>query len=48
MVITPVTRPCLVGNCTYVWTPTANVTKYGVWQQLATRNGGEVVSSDSY
>jgi hypothetical protein len=23
-------------------------TRLGVWQQLATRNGGEVVSSDAY
>ncbi len=36
---------------TWVWTPTpttAGQTILGVWQQLATRNGGEVLSSDQY
>jgi len=48
MVVTPITDPSCQG-CTsdFVWTPT-NVVKFGVWQQLATRNGGEVISSDSY
>ena len=32
----------------YVWTPTPLVTQFGVLQQLATRDGGEVVSSDQY
>jgi len=47
MVITPVTNDPPYTN-EYVWTPTPNVVKFGVWQQLATRNGGEVVSSDQY
>jgi prepilin-type N-terminal cleavage/methylation domain-containing protein/prepilin-type processing-associated H-X9-DG protein len=46
MVITPMPEPGYPNE--YVWTPTPNVTKYGVWQQLATRNGGEVVSADQY
>jgi prepilin-type processing-associated H-X9-DG protein len=47
MVITKITNDPGYSN-EYVWTPTPNVTKYGVWQQLATRNGGEVVSADAY
>jgi prepilin-type N-terminal cleavage/methylation domain-containing protein/prepilin-type processing-associated H-X9-DG protein len=49
MVVTPITDPACPG-CTsdFVWTPTPNLVKFGVWQQLATRNGGEVVSADSY
>jgi prepilin-type N-terminal cleavage/methylation domain-containing protein/prepilin-type processing-associated H-X9-DG protein len=47
MVITPITNDPGYPN-EYVWTPTLNVTRYGVWQQISTRNGGEVVSSDQY
>jgi prepilin-type N-terminal cleavage/methylation domain-containing protein/prepilin-type processing-associated H-X9-DG protein len=47
MVITPITNDPGYSN-EYVWTPTPGVVQYGVWQQLSTRNGGEVVSSDSY
>jgi prepilin-type N-terminal cleavage/methylation domain-containing protein/prepilin-type processing-associated H-X9-DG protein len=48
MVLTTGSDPSC-GPCNYsLWTPTLNVTKFGVWQQLATRNGGEVVSSDAY
>jgi prepilin-type processing-associated H-X9-DG protein len=47
MVVTPITNDPGFSN-EYVWTPTPNVTRYGVWQQIATRNGGEVVSSDQY
>jgi prepilin-type N-terminal cleavage/methylation domain-containing protein/prepilin-type processing-associated H-X9-DG protein len=46
MVVTPMPEPGYTRE--YVWTPTPNVTQYGVWQQLSTRNGGEVVSSDQY
>jgi prepilin-type N-terminal cleavage/methylation domain-containing protein/prepilin-type processing-associated H-X9-DG protein len=32
---------------TWYWTPNPGAT-FGVWQQLATRNGGEVLSADQY
>jgi prepilin-type N-terminal cleavage/methylation domain-containing protein/prepilin-type processing-associated H-X9-DG protein len=48
MVITPLNDPSCPGCASYMWTPTLNVTKLGVWQQLATRNGGDIVSSDQY
>jgi prepilin-type processing-associated H-X9-DG protein len=48
MFLTTVSDPSC-GPCTAnYWTPTANVTRFGVWQQLSTRAGGEVISSDSY
>ena len=47
LVLTTVTDPSC-GPCTAsYWTPGAT-TRYGVWQQLGSRNGGEVISSDSY
>jgi prepilin-type N-terminal cleavage/methylation domain-containing protein/prepilin-type processing-associated H-X9-DG protein len=36
-----------VNNPVQYWVPGPN-TQFGVWQQLGTRNGGEVISSDSY
>jgi prepilin-type N-terminal cleavage/methylation domain-containing protein/prepilin-type processing-associated H-X9-DG protein len=32
----------------FYWQPTPGVTIQGVWQNLGTRNGGEVVSADQY
>jgi prepilin-type N-terminal cleavage/methylation domain-containing protein/prepilin-type processing-associated H-X9-DG protein len=30
------------------WVPTLGMTQFGVWQQLGSRNGGEVISADAY
>ncbi len=47
MTLTTVTDPSLNNSSVNVWAVGAG-TQFGVWQQLATRNGGEVFSSDSY
>jgi prepilin-type N-terminal cleavage/methylation domain-containing protein/prepilin-type processing-associated H-X9-DG protein len=46
MTLTSVYDPSLQSNVN-VWA-VGTGTKFGVWQQLGTRNGGEVISSDSY
>lgn len=46
LVVTPVNDPPYSSE--YVWTPTLGITQYGVWQQICTRAGGEVVSADQY
>ena len=47
MTITTGTDPSLGGGSTWYWVITPG-TKMGVWQQLASRNGGEVFSADQY
>ena len=39
--------PSISGYTAYYWVPNTTV-QMGVWQQLGTRNGGELVSSDQY
>jgi prepilin-type processing-associated H-X9-DG protein len=46
MTLTSVYDASLQGNVN-VWA-VSTATRFGVWQQLATRNGGDIVSSDQY
>jgi len=47
MTLTTVPDPALNGSNVNVWVA-GPLARFGVWQQLASRNGGEVVSADSY
>ena len=40
--------PSISGYTAYYWVPNTTGVQLGVWQQLGTRNGGELVSSDQY